>query len=113
MTRHCDDGWSHDNPRDNQCDTRYDTHHDPDYRCDGHCTDGHRGDHEPTPYVDTTCQICKIHGHLASDSWWRYEDKASTDDESDRKDKDKVTHISSYDVDTNWYTDTLATNYIT
>jgi hypothetical protein len=28
----------------------------------------------PPPYVDTTCQICNIHGHPAHDYWWRYGD---------------------------------------
>jgi hypothetical protein len=24
---------------------------------------------QPTPYVDTTCQICNIHGHPAKECW--------------------------------------------
>jgi hypothetical protein len=63
--------------------------------------------------VDTTCQICKIHGHPASDCWWRYEDKDDSNDDTDHKDKDKAANIASYGVDTNWYIDSGATNHIT
>jgi hypothetical protein len=52
-----------------------------------------------------------IHAIFAK-SMVRYEDK---DDSYDvhRKDKDKAAHIASYGVDTNWYTDSGATNHIT
>ncbi|XP_071680405.1 uncharacterized protein [Lolium perenne] len=64
---------------------------------------GGRRDRAPTPYVDTECQICKIHGHPASDCWWRY-----SDDKKDKGEKgDKGAHLASYGVDTNWYTDTV------
>jgi hypothetical protein len=74
---------------------------------------GRRDERHPTRYVDTTCHICKIHGHPASDCWWRYEDKDDSDDDSNHKDKHKGGHLASYGVDTNWYTDTGATNHIT
>jgi hypothetical protein len=61
--------------------------------------------------VDTTCQICNIHGHYAKDCWWRHVD----DDDSDRDrghKGDNSAHLTSYGVDTNWYTDTGATDHI-
>jgi hypothetical protein len=30
--------------------------------------------------VNVTCQICKVHGHSASDCWWR-----SRDDSDERR----------------------------
>jgi hypothetical protein len=57
--------------------------------------------------VDVTCQIYKIHGHPANSCWWRYRD--DSDDDTD----DKVAHIASYQVDTNWYPDLGATHHIT
>jgi hypothetical protein len=45
--------------------------------------------------VDTTYQICKIHGHHVSDCWWRYEEKDDSNDDTNRKDKDKGTNIAS------------------
>jgi hypothetical protein len=65
--------------------------------------------------VNTTCQICKIHGHPTSDCWWRYDDKDDSDDDTDRKGKvkDKTANIASYAMDTNCYTDSGATNHIT
>jgi hypothetical protein len=68
-----------------------------------------RQDRAPTPYVNTDCQICKIRGHPASDYWWRYSD--DKDDDGDRG--KKSAHIASYGVDSNWYTDTGATDHIT
>jgi hypothetical protein len=71
-----------------------------------------RPDRTPTPYVNTTCQICNIHGHSAKDCWWRHGD----DDDSDRDrghKGDKSAHLTSYGVDTNWYTNTGATDHIT
>jgi histone deacetylase 1/2 len=55
--------------------------------------------------VNTTCHICKIHGHSASDCWWRHSD--------DKNEGDKGANLASYGVDTNWYPDTGATDHIT
>lgn len=52
------------------------------------------------------CQICNKEGHAARDYWWRFEDD---DDEYDEKEA----HVTSYGVDTNWYSDTGATHHIT
>jgi hypothetical protein len=57
--------------------------------------------------VDVTCQICNSEGHNAKDCWYRWQD------EDDDSDDDKEAHIASYAVDTNWYSDTGATNHIT
>jgi histone deacetylase 1/2 len=59
--------------------------------------------------VDVTCQICKIHDHPAQDCWWRYQD--DNDDEGPRGDKGVL--VAFYGVDTNWYTNTGATDHIT
>jgi histone deacetylase 1/2 len=56
-----------------------------------------------------TCQICKIHGHSAADCWWRHDN--DSDDDADPR--DKSAHLASYGVDSNWYTDTGATDHIT
>ena len=69
-----------------------------------------RIDRAPTPYVDITCQICKIHGHPATDCWWRYQKDGS---DSDGEQDDKAAHMASYGVDTNWYPDSRATDHIT
>jgi histone deacetylase 1/2 len=58
--------------------------------------------------VNTDCQICKKHGHSASDCWWRH-----ADDKKDNHDGEKGAHLASYSIDTNWYTDTGATDHIT
>ena len=108
--------------QDDRCD-RYDGYHGDDRRdrYDGDRRNGwrdrrqrgrddrHRGHgRAPTPYVDVTCQIYKIHGHPASDCWWRYQDDNKSDD-----DGDKGANMASYGVDTNWYPDSGATNHIT
>jgi histone deacetylase 1/2 len=72
-----------------------------------------RSDRAPTPYVDTECQICKIHGHPASDCWWRYSDDKKNNRDRDRERDDKGANLASYGVDTDWYTDTGATDHIT
>jgi hypothetical protein len=61
--------------------------------------------------VDVTCQICTIHGHRASDCWWRFKKDDSDDDDSGRG--KKGAHAASYGVDSNWYSDTGATDHIT
>jgi hypothetical protein len=58
--------------------------------------------------VNTDCQICKKHGHSANDCWW-----CQVDDKKDNDDGEKDAHLASYGVDTNWYTDTGATDHIT
>jgi hypothetical protein len=58
--------------------------------------------------VNTDCQIWKKHGHPARECWWRY-----SDDKKDKDDGEKGAHLASYGVDTNWYTDTGATDHIT
>ncbi|KAK1613284.1 hypothetical protein QYE76_036957 [Lolium multiflorum] len=71
---------------------------------------GHRGrDRTPTPFVDVRCQICTIYGHPANECWWRYKD--DSDDDGDRN--DKAVHAAAYGIDTNWYSDTGATDHIT
>ena len=55
-----------------------------------------------------------IHGHPASDCWWHYQDDNDDDgDCGDRDRGDKCANIASYGVDTNWYTDSSATDHIT
>ncbi|KAK1595157.1 hypothetical protein QYE76_048231 [Lolium multiflorum] len=68
---------------------------------------GGKRDRQPTPYVNTTCQICDIHGHPARDCWWRYGDDPRGD--GDRGNKG----ANFTGVDTNWYYDTGATDHIT
>jgi hypothetical protein len=70
-----------------------------------------RTDRAPTPFVDTTCQICNIYGHPAKDCWWRYGDDDDTDDRGSKG--DKSANHASYGVDTNWYSDMGATDHIT
>jgi hypothetical protein len=60
--------------------------------------------------VDITCQMCKIHGHSSHDCWWRNQDNSDSDD--DRNDKEKGAH-AAYKIDTNWYTDSGATQHLT
>ena len=56
------------------------------------------------PHVNVTCQICKIHGHLASDCWWRFKDDSMSDSDDDSNHNDKRANVAStsYGVDTNW-----------
>jgi hypothetical protein len=60
--------------------------------------------------VDVTCQICAIHGHLASDCWWHF--KNDSDDDGGR-DNMKGVNVASYGMDSNWYSDSGATDHIT
>jgi hypothetical protein len=74
--------------------------------CDDKCCDNKRRiDKPPTPYVNVTYQICKIHQHPASDCCWRNKD----DFNDDRDHEDKVVHAAAYGIDTNWYTDSSFT----
>jgi hypothetical protein len=66
-----------------------------------------RGRRRTSAWVDVICQICNKEGHAAKDCWWRFED-----DDDDSYD-DKEAHAASYGVDTNWYSDTGATDHIT
>ncbi|KAK1685202.1 hypothetical protein QYE76_046050 [Lolium multiflorum] len=102
-----DDNWRRD---DRRGDDRHGDRRDDRRRDDGggRRSDGRRSDRVPTPYVDTECQICKKHGHPANACWWRY-----SDDKKDRDDGEKGENLASYGVDTNWYTDTGATDHIT
>jgi hypothetical protein len=115
--RHRDDQRRHDDGR--QGCRRYDDGAHP-HRDDG----GHRRDEgrqgrrryqgrAPTPFVDITCQICKIHGHPASECWWSYEDHSGCDDDDVKGDDKEKGALVSYGVDTNWYTDSGATHHLT
>jgi hypothetical protein len=77
--RRCDDMSDERRHDDRYDDKLYDEkHYD---MCDDRRRDDmRRHDHAPTPYVDVTCQICKIHGHSASDCWWRNLDDSDDDD---------------------------------
>lgn len=86
-----------------------DRRRDDDRRDDG----GRRRDRQPTRYVDTTCQICNIHGHPAKECWWRYGDDRRDNGDRGHKDAHKDANFASHGVDTNWYYDTGATDHIT
>ncbi|KAK1650860.1 hypothetical protein QYE76_068665 [Lolium multiflorum] len=96
--------WRRDERPHDRRDDRRDKRRDDGRRSDN----GHRFDRTPTPYVDTDCQICTKHGHPASKCWWRY-----SDDKKNKDDREKGANLASYGVDTNWYTDTGATDHIT
>jgi hypothetical protein len=91
----------------------YDQRNAPDGPRDGPHRDrrddnGRRRGRAPTPFVDVTCQICTIHEHPAKACWWRYQD----DNEDDGGRDQKGAHSASYGIDTNWYSDTGATDHI-
>jgi hypothetical protein len=93
--RYYDDGGRHHDDAGSRCDD------------DNHRENGGQGRRRivgcaPTPYIDISCQICKIHGHSASDCWWRNENHSDNDDVK-KNDKEKGA-LMSYGVDTNWYT---------
>jgi hypothetical protein len=54
------------------------------------------------------CQVCEKTGHTALDCWYRYDESYSS---TNSKIAAAATH--GYGVDTNWYTDTAATDHIT
>ncbi|XP_071685509.1 uncharacterized protein [Lolium perenne] len=64
----------------------------------------------PSPFQDTTCQICGKYGHAANECWWRY---SGNDKDDDSSGDHKGANIASYGVDTNWYIDSGATDHIT
>jgi histone deacetylase 1/2 len=100
-------------------------YHDDDRQDRPHCYDDDRQDHRfdggrchqdrrPTPYVNTTCQICNINGHSARDCWWRHGDDHHGDDRPAQGDcGNRGANFASHGVDTNWYYDTGATDHIT
>lgn len=53
------------------------------------------------------CQICEKPNHTAIECWYRFED--------DYQPEERVasTAVTSYGIDTNWYTDTGATDHVT
>ncbi|KAK1606145.1 hypothetical protein QYE76_029818 [Lolium multiflorum] len=61
----------------------------------------------PRPRDDIPCQICKKDGHSAPTCWWRYSDNDNNNDSYERGAN------AAYGVDTNWYSDTGATDHIT
>jgi hypothetical protein len=106
-----DDGrgnWRRDDRRGDSRDDHRDMHRDDGGGDRYRRSDGRRSDRVPAPYVDTEFQICKKQGLPANACWWRY-----LDDKKDRDDGEKGANLVSYDVDTNWYTDTCATDHIT
>jgi hypothetical protein len=59
------------------------------------------------PFIKgVTCQICKQYGHPASECWWHY------GDDDDSHTDEKVVHMASYGVETNWYVDMGARDHI-
>jgi histone deacetylase 1/2 len=54
-----------------------------------------------------TCQVCFKEGHTADRCWHRFEEDYVPDE------KHASAAMNSYNVDTNWYTDTGATDHIT
>jgi hypothetical protein len=54
-----------------------------------------------------TCQVCFKEGHIVDRCWHRFEENFVPDE------KHASAAMNSYNVDTNWYTDTGATDHIT
>jgi hypothetical protein len=54
-----------------------------------------------------TCQVCFKEGHTVDRCWHRFEENFVPDE------KHASAAMNSYNVDTNWYTDTGATDHIT
>jgi hypothetical protein len=104
-----DDNWRRDERRDGENWCRDGDHRDRHRRDDNSRDENNQGrfrhDRAPMPYVNTTCQICKIHGHSASDCWWRNTD--------DKNESEKAANLASYGVDINWYPNTSTTDHIT
>ena len=67
---------------------------------------GHGRNNDPNaPRIE--CQLCGKKGHTIQRCWKRF-DKSFTGE-----DKSASAAITGYDVDTNWYTDSGATDHIT
>jgi hypothetical protein len=58
----------------------------------------------------TPCQVCGKIGHSALDFWYRFDESYISDYNNSKSDA-AATH--GYGVDTNWYTDSVATDHIT
>jgi hypothetical protein len=67
-----------------------------------------RGGAPPRFRDNIVCQICKKEGYSAYTCLWHYVDN-DNDDEYDNDEKE----VNAAYVDTNWYTDTGATDHIT
>jgi hypothetical protein len=74
----------------------------------GHGCGRGRGGDPPRHRDNIMCQICKKEGHSAYTCWWRYADN----DNDDEYYNDEKEVNAAYGVDTNWYTDTGATDHI-
>lgn len=59
---------------------------------------------KPTP----TCQVCFKKGHTAAECWHRFEEDYTPEEKHVA-----AAAMSTYGVDTNWYTDTGATDHVT
>jgi hypothetical protein len=57
---------------------------------------------------DKVCQVCEKKGHATLDCWYRYDESYSSTNS-----KTAAAATQRYGVDTNWYTNTAATNHIT
>jgi hypothetical protein len=59
------------------------------------------------PSKQPTCQVCHKVGHTVDRCWYKYDEGYTPDP------RHAATTTNSYTVDTNWYTDTGATDHIT
>jgi hypothetical protein len=62
----------------------------------------------PNRCFDKVCQVCEKKGHTTLDCWYRYDESYSSSNS-----KTVAAATQEYGVDTNWYTDTAATDHIT
>jgi hypothetical protein len=53
------------------------------------------------------CQVCETEGHIVVQCWHHFDDSYS------QEQRTVVVATTSYGIDTNWYTDTGATDHIT
>jgi hypothetical protein len=72
----------------------------------GGCSGGRSGGNPNNPYQDHQCQVCGKLGHIALRCWKRF-DKNFT-----RPGKLANVAASSYNLDTAWYADSVATDHI-
>ncbi|XP_012702929.1 uncharacterized protein LOC101759551 [Setaria italica] len=75
--------------------------HRPSYNTNQQRSSGNSTDTRPL------CQVCFKKGHLASECWHRYDETYVPDERLVAAD------MGTYSVDTNWYTDTGATDHVT